>query len=252
MSDSISSLCDDFYLDMSINTEMELPSARDTVLAFFERIQKHYPEMSNFYRRRENEYCLESDPNQSLQRWVSLDVDRLASGLVNPGDFPKALNQHKLILELAPYMLSLSPIDIDCLDVMIAMDFECPDNHDSVIAQAILGSSAFESIMEMPNIKPIAVNPAVVFSLTDDNHTQARVNIESKTTVYDPRKSKALPEQPINLSLTIRQYPPIGKIFEPVASLENLLNIAADLMDQKVVPNFVRPLMDAIAQRRLS
>ncbi len=40
---SYSSLCDDFYLDMYINTELELPTGRDTILSFFERIQKQFP-----------------------------------------------------------------------------------------------------------------------------------------------------------------------------------------------------------------
>lgn len=252
MPDEFNSLCDDFYLDMSVHTELELPSARDTVLAFFERIQKHYPQMGNFYRRRENEYCLESRPEEAHQRWVSLDVDRLASGVVNPDDFEEALEQHKLILELAPYMLSLSPLDIDCLDLMIAMDFECPDNHDGIIAEAVLASSAFDSIMDLPGAKPIAVSPTVVFSLSEDSHTQARVSVESKTTVCDPRKWKELPEQAISLSLTVRQYPLNGEKFDPLKSLKNQLNLVAELMQEKMVPHFVRPLINAIAHRRLS
>jgi len=32
MSNAYSSLCDDFYLDMYVNTELELPTQRDTVL----------------------------------------------------------------------------------------------------------------------------------------------------------------------------------------------------------------------------
>ena len=158
MSDGFRSLCDDFYLDMSVHTELELPSARDTILAFFERIQKQYPQMGNFYRRRENEYCLESSAEDAQQRWVSIDVDRLASGVVNPDDFEGAFEQHQLIMELAPYMLSLSPLDIDCLDVTMTMDFECPNNHDGVIAEAVLATSAFDSIMDMPEVKPISVN----------------------------------------------------------------------------------------------
>ena len=45
MANGYASLCDDFYLDMFVNTELELPFESDTVLAFFERIQKQYPTM---------------------------------------------------------------------------------------------------------------------------------------------------------------------------------------------------------------
>ncbi len=46
-----SSLCDDFYVNMNLGTEMELPANRETVLHFFERVQKTYPTMRNFYSR---------------------------------------------------------------------------------------------------------------------------------------------------------------------------------------------------------
>ena len=36
------SLCDEFYLEMYVNTELELPSQRDTILTFFERIQIYH------------------------------------------------------------------------------------------------------------------------------------------------------------------------------------------------------------------
>ena len=45
-------LSDDFYVNMNLNTEMELPQSRETVLHFFEQIQKKYPSMRNFYSRR--------------------------------------------------------------------------------------------------------------------------------------------------------------------------------------------------------
>ena len=55
------SYSDDFYVNMHLNTEMELPSNRDTVLHFFEQLQKYYPTMRNFYGRERGEYVLEED-----------------------------------------------------------------------------------------------------------------------------------------------------------------------------------------------
>lgn len=45
------SLADDFYINMNLSTEMQLPAGRETILGFFERVQKTYPEMRNFYTR---------------------------------------------------------------------------------------------------------------------------------------------------------------------------------------------------------
>ena len=46
-----SALADDFYVNLNLNTEMTLPAQRETVLGFFERVQKAYPTMRNFYTR---------------------------------------------------------------------------------------------------------------------------------------------------------------------------------------------------------
>ena len=59
-----SSFSDDFYVNLHLNTEMELPNARETVLHFFEQVQKNYPSMKNFYCRDRGEYVLEEDKDQ--------------------------------------------------------------------------------------------------------------------------------------------------------------------------------------------
>src|SRR5205807_10193331 len=43
------SYCDDYYVNMNLNTEMDLPTSRETVLHFFEQVKKTYPAMRNFY-----------------------------------------------------------------------------------------------------------------------------------------------------------------------------------------------------------
>src|ERR1700722_6762787 len=43
MYNPFSSFCDDFYVNMRLSTQLQLPHERDTVLHFFERIQKEFP-----------------------------------------------------------------------------------------------------------------------------------------------------------------------------------------------------------------
>ena len=45
------SYVDDFYCNMNLNTEMAAAGSRETILGFFERVQKTYPTMRNFYTR---------------------------------------------------------------------------------------------------------------------------------------------------------------------------------------------------------
>jgi len=92
----------------------------------------------------------------------------------------------------------------------------------------------------------------MVFSLADDDHTQARVSIESKTSLYEPGEKEPGRDEAITLSLTVRQYPKANERFDPAASLERQCQIVEELMNERILRHFVQPLTEAIAQRRSS
>jgi hypothetical protein len=243
-------MCDDFHVEMYVNTELDLPSQRDTILSFFERVQKHFPSMGCFYHGSDNEYCLEETRKTGRYRWLTLEKDRICSGMVNPSNVEDAYKQDRFILELIPYMLSVSHLDVDSLDLTFGMDFEYMGNHDEVISEALFSTSAFSCFLDVTGVKPIGFSPVAVFSLSNDFNTQARMSIESKTNVYEPQKHRHRSDEAISLSFTIRQYPPgVGK-FDSLDSFENQTRLIQELMDEKVIPNFARQLVDVITQKR--
>jgi len=250
--DSYSSLCDEFYIDMYVNTELDLPTERDTILTFFDRVQRQFPGMGRFSRRDNGEYCLEEDPVSGHYRWVSLEVDRVGSGIVNPSSLEEVYHQDKLILELMPYMLGVTPLDVDSLDLSFAMDFDCAGSHDEVISEALFGASAFSGLLDIPNSKPIVYSPSMVLSLSEDDHTQSRVCIESKTSIYEPGEKDQNRDEAISLSLTVRQYPRAHERFDSVVAYERLFALGEEIMAERIVRNFVQPLTEVIAQRRSS
>jgi len=252
MLNTYGSLCDDFYLDMYVNTELDLPTQRDTVLAFFERIQKQFPSMGCFWRRENNEYCLEEDRGAGRYRWVGLEKYRIGSGVVNPSAFEDAYSQDRLVLELIPYMLSVNHLDIDSLDVTFAMDFDCTGSHDEVIAEALFASTAFSCLLDLPSARAIGLSPVVVVGLSEDCRTQARISIESKTSLCESGRKEQVEGEAISLSFTIRQYPSSTGKFDSVQSFESQCSLAEELMAAKIVPNFVQPLINVIAQKRLT
>jgi hypothetical protein len=247
---SFASLCDDFFVDLYVNTELDLPTERDTVLTFFDRIHKQFPTMGRFLRRENNEYYLEEDHNSGHYRWVSLEGDRIGVGVCNPLDFDEVYIVDRLVLELMPYMLGVSPLDVDSLDLAFAMDFDCAGSHDEIIADALFGTSAFGSLFDVLHAKPIVFSPAMVIAISEDQRTQARISIESKTSVYEPGDKETENDDAISLSLTIRQYPRADERFDALVSFEQQCQIAESMMIEKIVPYFVHPLTEVIAQRR--
>jgi hypothetical protein len=156
-----------------------------------------------------------------------------------------------LILELVPYMLSVSHLDIDSLDVVFAMDFDYVGSHDEVIAEALFGSTAFGCLLDLPSARPIGFSPVAVSALSDDCRTQARISVESKTSVYEPGKKRRTSDEAISLSFTVRQYPSGAERFDALKSFQRQCRLAEELMAEKIVPNFVHPLTNVIEQKRL-
>src|ERR1043166_2664488 len=58
---SYASLCDDFGVSTYLHGKLEMPTGRETVLHFFEAVQKAFPKMTEFEKRGDNDYMLEED-----------------------------------------------------------------------------------------------------------------------------------------------------------------------------------------------
>ena len=174
------SLADDFYVNMTLNTEMQLPAGRETILGFFERVQKKYPTMRNFYTRENGDFVLEEDKDSGHQRWVTLEPRRICSGQINPEDIDLAVEQHALILDLIPFMLSVSPLDCEALDYLMGFDFPYRGNHDELVADALGASSALDGMLEIPGMKVLNYEPTMTIALDDTCRRQARIDCRSR------------------------------------------------------------------------
>ncbi len=67
---------DDFYINVDLNTEMDLPNSRETLLHYFEQVQKKYPTMRNFYNRDRAEWVLEEEKDRGHYRWTTVEPRR--------------------------------------------------------------------------------------------------------------------------------------------------------------------------------
>src|SRR6056297_2980691 len=143
-------LSDDFYVNMNLNTEMDLSQNRETVLNYFELVQKKYPSMKNFYCRDRGEYVLEEDKESGSYRWSTVEPRRVCSGQVNPATVQEATAQHERVLELVPYALTISPLDCESLNVMLGFDYTYRGNHNQLLAEVLGVIPAFEPMTEIP------------------------------------------------------------------------------------------------------
>ncbi len=239
-------LATDFYANMHLNTEMPLPNTREAVLDLFGRVQKSYPTMRNFYTRENGDFVMEEDKDQSHHRWISLEPRRICSGFVNPPDLDTAAEQHALILDLVPYMLSVSPLDCEALDYMMGFDFAYRGNHDMLVAKALGCSPAFERLPEIDGATMLNFEPSMTISLDESCRMQARLMVETRTNAYQVRRDE-FAEEAISVFFTVRQY---GSMEHDSSFAERLTQLQAkceELMDAFVIDEVLVPLNQAIA-----
>ncbi|WP_339744973.1 hypothetical protein [uncultured Rubinisphaera sp.] len=248
MSTLYGNLCDDYFVNMNLNTEMALPSGRETVLNFFERVQKTYPSMRNFYTRDNGDFILEEDKDQEQHRWISIEPRRICSGCVNPTSAETAMEQHMLVLQLVPYMLSVSPLDCEALDFMIGFDFAYRGNHDEIVSEVFGGGPLCSALKDIPSALPLNFEPSMTIALEESCRRQARLLVETRTSAYQVRRGD-FQEEPISIYFTVRQYGslPPETTYEQI--LLELQEESDEILRDYVIDRVVRPLAQAIDAR---
>ncbi len=242
------SLSDDFYANVTIQTEMDLPSSRDSVLHFFEQMQRRFPKLHHFYQRERGEFILEEEKEHGAYRWVAVESRRVSSGVVNPNTLDEAMEQHCEVLELAPYMLSVSRLDCEALSLMYGFDYACRGNHNQLIADAIGLPSGFESFSQRNGSQLMCYEPVVQISLDDVFRTHARINFEPRNGSLQPRATE-YPDELLSVYVTVRRFDSLGPDENFGDELKRLDKLIRELMDNYIVDNILKPLQSSIAIR---
>ena len=239
---------DDFYVNVNLNTEMELPSNRDTVLHYFEQMRKAFPELSNFYTRESGDLVLEGDKEQESYRWLAIESRRLCSGQVNPPSLEEAYRQHEMVLEFAPHLLTISLLDCEALDVTYGFDFNYRGNHDEVVAEALGVGHGFEGLLEVAGARVLNFEPSLTLSLDDSCRLQCRLSVETRTNAVQLRTGDYDDEQ-ISVYFTVRQYWGSGPEKTFLDSFRRQREIGEEAIQKVVIPRVVRPLALVIASK---
>src|SRR5687767_6212657 len=248
MANPFGAFCEDFYVNMRLGSQLNLPHNRETLLHFFERVQKSFPQMTRFRKADNGEFNLEEDRNNQSYRWASIEPKRLASGHVNPDSVEEALKLHTLLLELAPYQLGVSNVEIDYLDVLFGFDLGFSGNHDEIIADSLFAESPLSCLTEEKGAKPVDFQPTVTVALSDDCRLQARIDVVTRTNSYQVRTGD-YSDDVISVYLIVRRY--WGD--RPKQPMDQLIAQMAEKADQLcqsyIIPRVLRPISSAIASR---
>lgn len=238
--------CDEFYANMHLSTEMDLPLSREANLHFFEQLQKRFPSFENFYAREKGEFCLEEEKESGSYRWVTTETKRISSGAVNPESLESAFEQHKFVVSLVPFELSISHLDCESLNLTLGFDYNYRGNHNELLAEALGIVSPLEKLAELQGSSLLSYEPMLQFALDDECKTQCRVGFETRTTAYQVRTDE-FGEEPLSVYLTVRRFGSLSSGQDFAAELTRLAGICEKLTDEYLVEQVLKPLQKTIA-----
>ena len=244
---SLGTLCTDFYVNQKLSLKMDLPSARETVLDLFDRVRRELPEMDRF-RRYDGELALESSVVDAQYNWLALNRTSIRSGWVNPEALDRAYRLHQLILEVAPYFLSISPLDVEFVELVFGFDLEAETNRNEVVFEALLADSPLAALLDVERESVLDAQPFVGFALSHKCDLQGFVEIKTRTQAREVASGRYETE-PISIYLTIRRYGPFETIEDFTDSFGTLAGHAERLAEERIIPHVVMPIREAIQAR---
>lgn len=236
--------CSDFYVNLKLGLKMDLPAAREPVLELFDRIRRQVPALSKL-RRTDAEIALESAEGEASLMWVAMKATSLRAGFVNPPDMAETYRLHRFLLETAPYFLSISPLDIDCVDLVFGFDLETDQDRDIVVYNALLSDSRLAGLFDPDQDLPIDVQPFLGFALSPEGDWQAFVEVKTRPKAADGSSARHSAE-PISVLLTVRKAGPVATLDDLPSVLASLAGHAERLAESRVIPHILKPLRDEI------
>ena len=247
MVSTFSALCSDFYVNQKVALKLDLPTNRETILTMLDRIRQDVPSMQRL-RRFEDEIALESAECRSEYQWMAMHATSIRSGWVNPDRLERAYKLHRLILEAAPFYLSISPIDVEYIELVFGFDLEADADHNEVVFDALLADSALALLVDHDREAIIDAQPFIGITLDSAGRVQAYLEI--KTSHARPMGALSRPEKdPISVYLTVRRHGPLESVSDLPLVFSTLAGHVERMAEERVIPHILVPIRRALLSR---
>lgn len=239
--DSLRALVSDVYVNLKLSLKLDLPKGRESVPEFFDRVRRQYPGMSELKRYRDELALETSGGGDEPYRWLAVRSRNIRSGVVNPERWSGAHALHEHVLEVAPYFLSISALDVESVEVLFGVDLLCAGNHDEVVFDALVAGTPMAELMDADG-QVSDCQPVLCSSMGGGAGVETQYEV--KTRVHG-RPRDAHPE-PLSVYLTCRRSGPVSDIGELIGVYRSLSSMGERLMFDRVIPHLVMPIRDSI------
>ena len=164
----------------------------------------------------------------------------MRSGWVNPDDLVAAYALHRMLLENAPYFLSITPLDVECIELVFGFDLDVSGNRNEIVFDALIAGSPFAEVVQQDREHLSDVQPFLVMSLDEDERTQASVEVKTRGGSQEAPGGTA--RDPLSVYLTVRQNGPFRDLKELPDVLAMLAGHAERMVEDRIIPSILMPL----------
>ncbi len=223
---------------------MDVPKLQENTTDLFDRVKREIPEFQRI-RSFEQEVALETSELEGRYQWIGIRPRQIGSGFVNPEHIELAYDLHRLMLELAPYYLSISPLHVEYIELTFGFDLPARENRNAVVMQSLYGNSPLSSIAS-DEVEPLLdVQPRIGFALNEACDLQAFVEVKTRTNAVEAA-TQIFQDEPISVYLTVRKNGPIDSVESFLSTFGRLAGHIEHIAENRVVPDIVVPLHQAI------
>lgn len=243
MSDSYRALCSDFYINLKLGLKLDLPTDRQAILDMFDRVRKDYPAMDQF-RRYSDELALETQQSGADNLWLAIRSNNVRAGVVNPDRIADAYRFHRRILEISPYYLTISPLDVEYVEMLFGFDLFVTGNHDEIVFDALYAGSRLSSLLQIPGAFPVDCQPVIGVLTRDESEVEVHFEVKTRSAAGH-RKDPFADAEPISVYLTLRKRGPVCEVDDLARAADDLSARGEELVGTRVIPHLVVPLREA-------
>lgn len=238
-----------FSIHQRLAVRMDLPQRREPLLDFFDRLRRAFPAFERMHRD-DRLHVLESARTGGESMLVGVLDTELWSAHAQPPTDEGPYRLHQTVLEIAPFYLSITPIDVESLELTYAFQFEVEGNRDEIVAEALLANSPLRTMVEaVPSAshsrgqRLLDCQPFASFEI--DRARGIHALMEVRTRAGDEVGDESA--GPILVDFSVRRTGSVRKIEELPGALELLSHYGEELVADRLIPRVLHPLRETIA-----
>jgi hypothetical protein len=149
---------------------------------------------------------------------------------------------------VAPYFLSISPLDVEFIELVFGFDLEAETNRNEVVFEALYGGSPLQALVEEHRDAMLDAQPFIGFSLSQACDVQAFVEVKTRTRAREVAAGR-YQNEPISIYLTVRKFGPFSNLKECADSFGLLAGHTERLAEDRVIPHVLLPIREALYSR---